>query len=462
MTNTEDGEGNTTTTVTGEGEPGATVIVKDADGNVVGEGTVDEDGTFEVELDKPFTNGEELEVSLKDEAGNESDSVLVNAPDTTAPDAPDAEIDESNAVLTVKTEPNATVKVYDSEGKPLLDSNGNAIEFQADENGDASYTFEPALDRGKILNVTATDAAGNESEPTKVIAGAEEILATSDNYVDVVLDATPTKTDNPKPSDLNKGGFVVASVGLGPVLGVDVLADVLKKSVILEVEEGTVREVTLHGVSGGVQLLGTMDLYAYKLNESTGEWEQQSVNKNWLVAVLLGGRSKDTDFTLTQGKWMFTMASGEGVQALTGFELKFTKDVVLDYANAESVSGSAEGNMITDDDPKYGADEVPEGSTVTAIKDGNGNWLDTSANGEIVVEGKYGTLVVKADGSYTYTVNVSTEENEEITFFLDSEESEQVLPVASTDNVAVESAALDVQPVVDPLDDLLEQNTTLI
>ncbi|WP_053106256.1 Mur ligase family protein [Thiopseudomonas alkaliphila] len=57
---------------------------------------------------------------------------------------------------------------------------------------------------------------------------------------------------------------------------------------------------------------------------------------------------------------------------------------------------------------------------------------------------------------------VSTEENEEITFFLDSEESEQVLPVASTDNVAVESAALDVQPVVDPLDDLLEQNTTLI
>ncbi len=326
--------------------------------------------------------------------------MLLNAPDTTAPDAPDAEIDESNAVLTVKTEPNATVKVYDSEGKPLLDSNGNAIEFQADENGDASYTFEPALDRGKILNVTATDAAGNESEPTKVIAGVEEILATSDNYVDVVLDATPTKTINPKPSDLNNGGFVVASVGLGPVLGVDVLADVLNKSVILEVEEGTVREVTLHGTSGGIQLLGTMDLYAYKLNESTGEWEQQSVNKNWLVAVLLGGKSKDTDFTLTQGKWMFTMASGEGVQALTRFELTFTKDEVLDYVNAESVSGSAEGNMITDDDPKYGADEVPEGSRLTAV-----NGIEVSTNAPTIIHGKYGTLVVEADGSYTYTVN---------------------------------------------------------
>ncbi|WP_158651665.1 Ig-like domain-containing protein, partial [Acinetobacter indicus] len=37
-------------TITGKGEPGANVVVKDEDGNIIGEGTVDEDGNFEVEL----------------------------------------------------------------------------------------------------------------------------------------------------------------------------------------------------------------------------------------------------------------------------------------------------------------------------------------------------------------------------------------------------------------------------
>ncbi|WP_228151504.1 Ig-like domain-containing protein, partial [Acinetobacter indicus] len=49
-------------TITGKGEPGANVVVKDEDGNIIGEGTVDEDGNFEVELEEPLTNGEEVTV----------------------------------------------------------------------------------------------------------------------------------------------------------------------------------------------------------------------------------------------------------------------------------------------------------------------------------------------------------------------------------------------------------------
>ncbi|WP_158651661.1 Ig-like domain-containing protein, partial [Acinetobacter indicus] len=75
-------------TITGKGEPGANVVVKDEDGNIIGEGTVDEDGNFEVELDEPLTNGEEVTVGLVDDAGNESPEVDATAPDTTAPDAP--------------------------------------------------------------------------------------------------------------------------------------------------------------------------------------------------------------------------------------------------------------------------------------------------------------------------------------------------------------------------------------
>ncbi|SJM38383.1 hypothetical protein A1019T_02375 [Psychrobacter pasteurii] len=305
------------------------------------------------------------------------------------------------------------------------DEEGNPVEATLTKNEDGTWTsdnedFVPsttpenpntttipgeAVEDGSTVTVEAKDPSGNKSGPVTAIAPGnegEEILATTDNDVDVILEATPTTTNNTEPSKLNGGGFVLASVGLGPILGADVLADVLEKSVIIEVEQDTVREVTLHGVSGGIQLIGTMDLYAYKQNESTGEWEQQSVNENWLVAVLLGGRSKDTDFTLTQGKWMFTMASGEGIQALTGFELKFTKDVVLDYANAESIRGLVEGNMITDDDPKYGADEVPEGSRLTSV-----NGVEVLNNAPTTIDGKYGTLEVKADGSYKYTVHES-------------------------------------------------------
>ena len=127
----------------------------------------------------------------------------------------------------------------------------------------------------------------------------------------------------------------------------------------------------------------TMDLYVYKLNESTGNWEQQAVTENWVVSTLLAGRSKDKDFSLTEGKWMFVMAGGEGVQALTGYSLNFTKDIVLDY-----------------EDPKFGKDEVPEGTVLTAI---NGEAI--SLEGQTIINGQYGQLVVEADGSYTYTIN---------------------------------------------------------
>ncbi|PWD90274.1 hypothetical protein DC081_07480 [Ignatzschineria cameli] len=388
--------------VKGKAEPGSTVEIKDQEGNSLGSVVADpESGAYEVELSRPVTDGETVNVTATDKAGNTSDKTPVTGEkDTTAPDAPDAEIDDGNSVLTVKTEPNATVKVYDSEGKPLLDSDGKPIEFEADKNGDASYTFEPALERGKIINITATDKSGNESQPTEVIAGVAEMLATVDNYVDVVLDATPKRIENENPEEMNKTGFSVVSAGLGPVLDLNLLGEVAKSSMHFDVGDNQVREITLQGQAGGVQLAATMDLYFYKLNESTGQWEQQMVEKNWLVSYLLGGKSEETTFELTEGKWMVLMAGNLGVQALTGYTLKLKKDVILDYGEAESVKGSATGNMITDEDPKYGMDEVPEGTVLTSV-----NGINVSSNAKTIIHGEYGKLIVKADGSYHYEVN---------------------------------------------------------
>ncbi|WP_287814392.1 Ig-like domain-containing protein, partial [Pseudomonas sp.] len=74
--------------LSGLGEIGSTVTVRDAAGNVLGSGTVGSDGSFQVTLSNPQTNGQTLDVTLTDAAGNTSAPGTVTAADTSAPDAP--------------------------------------------------------------------------------------------------------------------------------------------------------------------------------------------------------------------------------------------------------------------------------------------------------------------------------------------------------------------------------------
>lgn len=365
-------------------------------GKVIGTAVANAEGKYTITLLPALTNREQVEVTAQDASHNISDAATAEAPfvpDTTAPDAPQVQMNDGLDVMTVKTEAHATVKVYDSKGVVIA-------EGQADANGDFTYQFVPALARGKILDVTATDQAGNESEATHFIVGVSEIIAAANDTVHLELDVVPEKIVNQNPGELSKTGFMVASVGLGPVLDLGVLAKVSKNALTVDVAEGQVREITLQGNSGGVQIGGTMDLYVYKLNETTGAWEQHGVEKNWVIAYLLGGVSDDASFTLTEGKWMFVMAAGEGVSALTGYTLSCKSDIVYDYNSAESISGKASGNVLTDTDDKNGQDELPEGSQLIAV-----NGIEITADAAKVIEGLYGKLAIKADGSYTYTLN---------------------------------------------------------
>lgn len=382
-------------TLNGIAEAYSVVEVK-LEGVVIGFAQADSNGHYSIHLKPALSNSEIIEVTAKDASNNISKAAKAEAPfvpDTTAPDAPEVSINDGLDVVTVKTEANATVKIYDSMGHVIAQG-------QADQNGDFSHQFVPALARGKSLDVTATDQAGNESEATNIIVGVAEIIAAADDTVHLEIDAVPEEIVNQNPSDLNKTGFMVASVGLGPVLDLGVLDKVTQNALTVEVGKDQVREITLQGDSGGIQIGGTMDLYVYKLNETTGAWEQQGVEKNWVIAYFLGGVSDDKTFTLTEGKWMFVMASGEGVSALTGYTLKCKSDIIYDYNNADSISGKASGNMLTDTDYKNGQDELPEGSKLIAV-----NGIKLTDDAAKVIEGLYGKLAVKADGSYEYTLN---------------------------------------------------------
>ncbi|WP_236237748.1 BapA/Bap/LapF family large adhesin [Pseudomonas faucium] len=150
--------------ITGRGEAGSTVTVRDAAGNVIGTGTVGADGTFNVPLSTPQLNGENLGVTLTDGAGNSSQVGVIAAPDTTPPQPPsDLTINPQGTTLTGRTEPGASVQVRGPDGTLL----GTGV---AGADGTFSVTLQPPQTDGQALQVTAQDPAGNTSAPAGVSA----------------------------------------------------------------------------------------------------------------------------------------------------------------------------------------------------------------------------------------------------------------------------------------------------
>ncbi|HGH4635947.1 TPA: BapA/Bap/LapF family large adhesin [Enterobacter bugandensis] len=158
--------------VTGTAEPGSTITLKDANGNVLGTGKTGSDGNFTVSLGTPLINGEQVTATATDAAGNISQGTTITAPDLTAPDAPTIgsvtdDIDPQTGSVTNggstndprpqlsgTAEAGSTVTIYDGGvaiGTALVASNG-------------TWTFTPSTDLTESthqITVRATDAAGN-------------------------------------------------------------------------------------------------------------------------------------------------------------------------------------------------------------------------------------------------------------------------------------------------------------
>jgi len=68
---------NNTATISGEGEPGATITITDPNGNVVAQTTVDPSGNYSVDVPRPANENTDYVVTATDEAGNTSNGVKV-------------------------------------------------------------------------------------------------------------------------------------------------------------------------------------------------------------------------------------------------------------------------------------------------------------------------------------------------------------------------------------------------
>ncbi|MDC4570552.1 Ig-like domain-containing protein [Acinetobacter baumannii] len=149
--------------VTGVTEANAVVTVKNTAGTVVGTGTADVTGKYSVTLDKAYLNGESLNVTVADKAGNATVPKTIVAPDTTAPSSLTATIDAAGKAITGVTEANATVTVKNVVGTIV----GTAT---ADATGKYSVTLDKIYLNGESLSAIAADKAGNATVPKIIVA----------------------------------------------------------------------------------------------------------------------------------------------------------------------------------------------------------------------------------------------------------------------------------------------------
>ena len=192
--------------VSGSAETNATVIIRDAQGNVVGTAAVDADGSFQVVFPAPQANGESLEVIVTDGAGNSSDPVVITAPDITALAAPGAlALAADDSTLTGIGEPGATVTVTNAAGVVL----GSAL-VAAD--GTFSLTLNPPQTNGENLSATQTDASGNTS-PAAALIAADTTAPSAPGALALAADgSTLTGTGEP-------GATVTVTDAAGVILG---------------------------------------------------------------------------------------------------------------------------------------------------------------------------------------------------------------------------------------------------
>ncbi|WP_121497818.1 Ig-like domain-containing protein [Pseudomonas aeruginosa] len=144
------------TTISGTAEAGAKVILTDGNGNPIGETTADGSGNWTFTPATPLANGTVVNAVAQDPAGNTGPQGSTTV-DAVAPNTPVVNPSNGN-LLNGTAEPGSTVTLTDGNGNPI----GQAT---ADGSGNWSFTPGSQLPNGTVVNVTASDAAGNTSPP---------------------------------------------------------------------------------------------------------------------------------------------------------------------------------------------------------------------------------------------------------------------------------------------------------
>ncbi|EBP1890545.1 type I secretion C-terminal target domain-containing protein, partial [Salmonella enterica] len=306
--------------------------------------------------------------------------------DTLAPGTPSGTLSADGGSLSGQAEANSTVTVTLAGGVTLTTTAGS--------NGAWSLTLPTKQIEGQLINVTATDAAGNASGTLGITAPILP-LAARDNITSIDLTSTAvTSTQNYS----DYGLLLVGALGnVASVLGNDTA------QVEFIIAEGGTGDVTIDAAATGIvlSLLSTQEIVVQRYDTSLGAWTT-------IVNTAVG------DFanllTLTgSGVTLNLSGLGEGQYRVLTYNTSLlatgsytSLDVDVHQTSAGIISGPtiSIGNVMADD-------TAPTGTTVTAITNANGVSTPVGAGG-VDIQGQYGTLHINQDGSYTYTLTKPT------------------------------------------------------
>lgn len=372
------------TTVSGSGQIGSTVVVRNSAGTVLGSATVGSNGLFVVSLAAAQIDNQALNVTLTDPAGNVSTATALTAPDLTPPAAAsNLVVSADGSTLTGSGEPGATVTVRSASGTVLQTAT-------VQPNGTFTVTLSPAQDNGQVLSVTLTDPRNNTSGNVNITAP------------DIDANAPVIASDN----------LTTATVNLAPVVAHQTYNDSFTtllsgftKTFTWTVGAGTTVDPTLTLTTNSALALLNSATFTLQVKNASGAWVTLATGTSQglldLILLPLGQGIRVDIGVLQAGEYRLTVGSG-GIGLITNV----TTTLDIDTTSLTQFTGigtPVNGNVISDPGVDGSTDaRGPDSAAVLQVLK-NGSFVN--AGGATEVQGLYGTLVIRADGSYTYTPN---------------------------------------------------------
>ncbi|MCE0489776.1 Ig-like domain-containing protein [Pantoea sp. Mb-10] len=409
------------TLVSGSGEVGAVVTVRDSSGASLGTATVGSGGTWSVSLSTPQITGASLSVVQTDRAGNTSASAsLLGAIRVVATN----DVNEVDYVTTSGLLNNGSTN-YNSTA--LLSANlSNTVSASVLSSTNA-YLFNVGAgdSRSVTLHGTVTSLVSLTANYTLYLYkqnadGSWSLQTSNANYIQSFLSLGTQSGANITYSNLNTGRYAV-------LLGTSNGVAALPATTISTTSDITTLAVTVAASVTGNLLANDTSSLAGTVPTGTAV---SSVTGNVIAAT--GNTVITSNYgTLTldaKGNYTYTLKAGLDVDTLPASDV-FTYSVrdasgAVTSANltitlhngltvntfmAQSLRVESEALAVHDASGSIYGDSTASHSGTLSITNEQGEVTQVNSIGTTQVAGVYGVLSIAADGSYTYALNAGVD-----------------------------------------------------
>ncbi|WP_419721981.1 VCBS domain-containing protein [Pseudomonas nitroreducens] len=271
-------------------------------------------------------------------------------------------------------------------------------------NDDGSWSYQ--LDNS-LPEVEALRASGQIIQDRFTYLGADIWGGATPGLLTITIDG---RNDTPIANDDTAIAVEAGGVNNGTP-GIDPRGNVLDNDTDVDgVQYGETKSVVHYTSQNGATVAaGSMlqGLYGKLVINADGSFEYRVDNDNPTVQALrTAGETLTEVFTYRMHDTAGATSEARLTVTVRGADDNPTARDDNNFASDETPAPQATGNVLPNDSDVDGGDQL----TVTGIRTGEENGSGTAGVVGQPIAGRYGTLVLNADGSYTYTIDLSNRE----------------------------------------------------